>query len=197
MKNNKLISIVVIVCIIAAIAGIAVFKNMQDGSDAGATKGDNTAGTVQDSGTQSTSSDPGNVDAGNDDFALEVESIDLNELRSFGLPIIIDFGADECAPCREMAPVLRDINTEMQGKALIKFIDVWQHPDGVAEFPIQLIPTQVIFDAAGNPYFPSADIDIELTFYRDKITDEHVFTTHQGGLTAEQMRTILADMGVT
>lgn len=196
MKNDKLIGIVVITCIIAAIAGIAVFKNMQVGSDAGATKDDNTVETVQDSGTQSTSSASGSVGSGNAEFALEVESIDLDKLKTFGLPIIIDFGADECVPCKEMAPVLKSINAEMQGKALIKFIDVWQHPNGITEFPIQLIPTQVIFDAAGNPYYPSADIDFELTFYRDKITDELVFTTHQGGLTEEQIRMILTDMGV-
>ena len=196
MKNNKLIGIIVIICIIAAIAGVAVFKNLQDGGGAGATQSDIMPGATQDPDTQATSPGPDNMDAGNDDFALEAESIDLDKLKSLGLPIIIDFGADECVPCKEMAPMLRDINAEMQGKALIKFIDVWQNPDVAAEFPIQLIPTQVIFDAAGNPYFPSADIGIKLTFYRDKITDEHVFTTHQGGLTAEQMRTILADMGV-
>lgn len=34
------------------------------------------------------------------------EPIDLEELKSFGIPIIIDFGADSCIPCKEMEPVL-------------------------------------------------------------------------------------------
>lgn len=196
MKNNKLIGIIVIICIIGAIAGIAVFKNMQDGGGAGTAQTDAAVGTAQDAGDQATSPDPEALGSDYADFALEVESIDLDALKSLGLPIIIDFGADECAPCRQMAPALEQVNAQMQGKALIKFIDIWQNPDGFAGFPIQLIPTQAFFDADGNPYVPSKDIDIDLILYHDKTTDEHVFTLHQGGLTTEQMLSILADMGV-
>ncbi|OLN32939.1 Thioredoxin [Desulfosporosinus metallidurans] len=40
---------------------------------------------------------------------------------------MIDFGADSCVPCKEMAPVLKKLNTEMQGKAIVKFVDVWKN----------------------------------------------------------------------
>ena len=41
----------------------------------------------------------------NPEFALHVTNeLDINQLKSFDLPIIIDFGADSCAPCKEMAP---------------------------------------------------------------------------------------------
>jgi thioredoxin 1 len=57
----------------------------------------------------------------------------------------------------------------------------------------------VIINADGSPYVPSdsmSDSGIEFTMYSSKDTGEHVFTTHQGGLTEEDMRKILTDMGV-
>lgn len=131
------------------------------------------------------------------DFVLETESIDLETLKAYGLPIIIDFGSDSCIPCKAMAPVLQTMNSEMQGKAVIKFVDIWKHSEAADGFPIQVIPTQVFINADGTPYVPGEDIEVEFTMYNSKDTNEHVFTVHQGGLTEDQMRAILADMGVT
>jgi len=61
------------------------------------------------------------------DFDLEATAIDLEQLKSYGLPIVIDFGADSCVPCKEMAPVLKELNQEMQRKAIVKFVDVWKN----------------------------------------------------------------------
>jgi len=130
------------------------------------------------------------------DFVLEATSIDLDALKEYNLPIIIDFGADSCIPCKEMAPVLKTLNVDMQGKAIIKFVDVWKNGDAANDFPIQVIPTQVLINADGTPYVPSNDIEIKFDMYSSKDTGEHVFTVHQGGLTEDQMRAILADMGV-
>lgn len=132
----------------------------------------------------------------NKDFTLEATNIDLEVLTSYELPIIIDFGADSCIPCKEMAPVLKTLNAEMQGAAIIKFVDVWKNEDVANDFPIQVIPTQIFINADGTPYVPSDDIKIEFTMYSTKDTNEHVFTVHQGGLTEGQMRRILTDMGV-
>lgn len=95
-----------------------------------------------------------------------------------------------------MAPVLKTLNAEMQGKAIIKFVDVWKNGEVAKDFPIQVIPTQVIIKADGKPYVPSDDIQIKFDMYSHKDTGEHAFTVHQGGLTEEQMRAILADMEV-
>lgn len=130
------------------------------------------------------------------DFVLEATSIDLDTLKEYKLPIIIDFGADSCIPCKEMAPVLKTLNAEMQGKAIIKFVDVWKNGDAAKDFPIQVIPTQVFINADGKPYVPSDDMGIKFDMYSKKDTGEHAFTVHQGGLTEEQMRAILVDMGV-
>lgn len=176
MDKRKLIRIIVPIFIVIVIAGIWVFKN----------------------------SNPSSVDSvppnNSQDFVLETEAIDLDALAAYGLPIIIDFGSDSCTPCKEMAPVLEAMNAEMQEKAIIKFVDVWKHSEAAVGFPIQVIPTQVLINADGTPYVPSEVMDdsgIEFSMYSYKETGEHAFTVHQGGLTEDQMRAILTDMGVT
>ena len=63
------------------------------------------------------------------DFGLrETKAIDFEALSAYGLPIIIDYGADSCIPCKQMAPVLEKANKEFYGKAFVKFINVWDYP---------------------------------------------------------------------
>ncbi len=133
-----------------------------------------------------------------EEWALNATSIDIEQLSEHSLPMIIDFGADECAPCIAMAPVLVELNSEMQGKAIIKFVDVWKNPEAAEGFPIQVIPSQVLYNADGTPYVPSEIIATAINFnmYAHRETGEHIFTVHQGGLSKEQMQLILADMGV-
>lgn len=98
-----------------------------------------------------------------------------------------------------MAPILEKLNEEMNGKAFIKFVDVWKYPDAGQNVPVQVIPTQVLFHADGTPFLPSDELAKKISFdmYSSRETGEHVFTVHQGGLTEEEMRLILAEMGVT
>ncbi len=172
MNNKKLLRILVPVLIAITLTAIWIFKT-------------HPTPTVIDE-------DIGKIE----DFVLVASSVNLDELKRYKLPIIIDFGSDSCIPCQQMAPVLETMNEEMQGKAIIKFVDVWKYRDAAKDFPVQVIPTQVIYDSEGKPYTPSEEIGIELTMYSSKETKEHVFTVHQGGLTDEQMREILKDMGV-
>lgn len=132
------------------------------------------------------------------EYPLNVESINLEELRKSNLPIIIDFGADSCIPCKEMTPILQALNEEFQSEAIVQFVDVWKNPEVATGFPVRVIPTQVFVNSDGSPYIPSEELTmmIQFSMYLDNQTDEHIFTTHQGGLTEEQMRLILTDMGV-
>lgn len=90
------------------------------------------------------------------------------------------------------------MNKEMENVAFIKFVDVWKYTEAANNVPVQVIPTQVIVNADGTPFVPSDELAAQIEFvqYMSKDTGEHVFTVHQGGLTEEQMRTILAEMGV-
>ena len=131
------------------------------------------------------------------DFALEAASVDLAALTAHGLPIIIDFGSDTCVPCKEMAPVLETMNAEMQGRAIIKFVNIGKNTNAADGFPIEVIPTQIFINPDGTPYVPGDDAKAQFILYAYEDTGEHAFTVHQGGLTEDEMRTILTDMGVT
>ena len=133
----------------------------------------------------------------NADFELNItEAIDLEQLKSYGIPIVIDFGADTCEPCKAMAPVLEKLNRELKGKAIIRFVDVWKYPDLASNFPISLIPTQVLIDKDGKPYVPTEDNSKGMIMYQTKDNDEHVYTTHEGGVTEEELLKILKEMGM-
>lgn len=184
MGKQKLVRIIIPICIVLVIAGIWLVKNIDNGTEGGIIPPEGKSGA-------------GLVSPNNDaDLVLETDSVDLDVLTAYGLPLIIDFGSDSCIPCKEMAPVLQAMNAEMQGKAIVKFVDVWKHEDAANGFPIQVIPTQVFINADGTPYVPNDDIGIEFSMYSLKDTGEHAFTVHQGGLTEGQMRLILTDMGV-
>ena len=187
-KKGLILKILLIIAILAAVTTIWFVKNGETAK--AATEPNAEAIQAVESGKAETSKDQ---DA---DFALEAEAIDLAALFAYKLPIIIDFGSDSCIPCQEMAPVLKSANADYQGRAIIKFVDVWKYTDAADNFPVQVIPTQVFINADGTPYVPSGDLGVEFGFYSTKDTQEHVFTVHQGGLTAEQMDKILADMGV-
>ncbi len=131
-------------------------------------------------------------------FALvATEAIDFEALSEYGLPIIVDYGSDSCIPCQQMAPVLESVNEEMAGKAFIKFVDVWENAAAASNVPVQVIPTQVLVNADGTPFVPSGELAQTMEFiqYNSRETGEHIYTVHQGGLTEEQMRLILAEMG--
>ena len=100
--------------------------------------------------------DAGTSAGANPDFVLEVtEGLDIEALKSYGLPIIIDFGADSCITCKEMAPVLKELNQDLRGEAIVKFVDVWKYPELAEGYPVRVIPTQIFIDAEGNPHVPA------------------------------------------
>ena len=212
--RKKLAKIGVPALIVLLIAGVWFMKNQETaepviaddrmaataGVPAAAGDPDDQPAAIQAAGLdQSAGTAAAPVKANDPNFALHTEKIDLEVLSAYKLPMILDFGSDDCIPCKEMAPVLKSMNAEMQGKAIIRFVDVWKYTDGADGFPVQIIPTQVLVTAEGKPYVPSAAMEssgIRFTMYSTKDTKEHVFTVHQGGLTQEQMRLILKDMGV-
>jgi thioredoxin 1 len=69
------------------------------------------------------------------------------------LPRLVDLGADKCIPCKMMAPVLRELKQEYAGRMEVQFIDVWKTPDAGKAYRINLIPTQIFFDASGKELF--------------------------------------------
>jgi len=60
-------------------------------------------------------------------------------------PILVDFWATWCGPCRMVAPILEKLATEVTGRARIGKVDVDQNPATAAKFGIQSIPTLLLF----------------------------------------------------
>lgn len=68
-------------------------------------------------------------------------------------PRLLDLGAGKCVPCKMMAPILDELRQTYTGRFDVVFIDVWERPEAAEPYRINLIPTQIFFDAAGHELF--------------------------------------------
>lgn len=73
--------------------------------------------------------------------------------KADALPLLIDLGADKCIPCKAMKPVLDELAANYKNRFQTEFIDVWKNPDAAKKYNINLIPTQIFFDASGKELF--------------------------------------------
>ena len=182
MKNKLWIKILFPILIVAVIATIWFVRSSSDDADTPAI-------------TESTEALLADVDFD----VVETTRINFHALAEHGLPIIVTYSSDKCIHSQEMISVLEKLNTEMQGKAFIKYMDAVKYYDAACNVPVRELPTQVLINPDGTPYIPSADVAGQIggfTIYPGEPTGEHVFTFHEGSLTEEQLRLILADMGV-
>jgi thioredoxin 1 len=69
------------------------------------------------------------------------------------LPKLLDLGAGKCIPCKMMAPILEELKKEYAGRMNVEFIDVWVNPDAAKPYGIEVIPTQIFYDADGKELF--------------------------------------------
>lgn len=60
------------------------------------------------------------------------------------LPVILDFGAEWCAPCKRLAPILEKLSTEWSGKAVFFTIDADANSDLVSQFRVMSLPTLIL-----------------------------------------------------
>ena len=67
-------------------------------------------------------------------------------IASSDLPVVVDFWAEWCGPCKQIAPILADIATEQQGKITIAKLNVDEHPDLAMRYNVMSIPTLLVFD---------------------------------------------------
>ena len=78
-------------------------------------------------------------------MALEVTDANFEELVNAGKPMVLDFWAEWCGPCRMVSPIIDELATEYEGKVTIGKMDVDNNNDVVAQFGIRNIPTVLFF----------------------------------------------------
>lgn len=78
-------------------------------------------------------------------MALQVTDANFEELVNSGKPMVLDFWAEWCGPCRMIAPIIDELATEYEGRVTIGKMDVDNNNDVVAQFGIRNIPTVLFF----------------------------------------------------
>ncbi len=78
-------------------------------------------------------------------MALQMTDANFNELLNSGKPLVIDFWAEWCGPCRMVAPIIEELAEEYGDRVLIGKMDVDKNDEVCAQFGIRNIPTILFF----------------------------------------------------
>ena len=78
-------------------------------------------------------------------MALEITDSTFSEIINSDKPVLVDFWATWCGPCRMLGPIIEEIATDFEGKAVVGKVDVDNNQQISMEFGIRNIPTVLIF----------------------------------------------------
>jgi len=77
--------------------------------------------------------------------AIDVTDENINTILASQKPLLLDFSAEWCGPCKMMSPVVELIANDLDGKAIVGKLDIDQNPNTAARFGVRNFPTFLFF----------------------------------------------------
>jgi thioredoxin 1 len=77
--------------------------------------------------------------------AIVLTDANFDEVINGSQPVLVDFWAEWCGPCKMIGPVVEELAGEYEGKAIIAKLNVDQNPDTTVRFGVRSIPTLLVF----------------------------------------------------
>lgn len=77
--------------------------------------------------------------------AIELTDSNFDEIVASGKPVMVDFWAEWCGPCKMIGPVVEELAGDLEGKAVIGKLNVDYNPNISAKFGVRSIPTLLFF----------------------------------------------------
>jgi thioredoxin 1 len=77
-------------------------------------------------------------------IAVTDTSFEQDVLKA-SVPVLVDFWAEWCGPCRAIAPALDEISVELQGKLVVAKVNIDENPLTPSKFAVRGIPTMILF----------------------------------------------------
>ncbi|GHT08930.1 thioredoxin [Bacteroidia bacterium] len=78
-------------------------------------------------------------------MALKITDESFKELIAGDLPVVVDFWAEWCGPCRMIGPFIEELASEYEGKAVIGKVNIDENDEIAGEYGIRSIPTILYF----------------------------------------------------
>ena len=93
----------------------------------------------------------------------------FNKLIGTSTPVLVDFYADWCGPCKAMAPAIQEVGKEVEGKARVIKVNIDKNQGAAMQYNVRAVPTFIIFKN-GQPVWRHAGMIDKNTLEKQLLT---------------------------